>query len=156
MKNTWGCFGVRVSHDKDNYAFTDPEFQEFNPYSGVEYTTQDKKEWGWEVPEKKAVVPAKKADGSVDTEKTGATTVPTDAEESKYVYKVWGDPVEGEFGDPEKHRIWVTIDIDGTLEGGYMQLAIADKDGKKSARSSGKFGKVKYTEKNSDVGPGYY
>ena len=25
------CFGFRVSHDKDNYAFQGAEFEEFNP-----------------------------------------------------------------------------------------------------------------------------
>jgi hypothetical protein len=37
------CFGFRVSHDKDNYAFQGAEFGEFKPHSGIPYETVGEK-----------------------------------------------------------------------------------------------------------------
>jgi hypothetical protein len=36
----WLCFGFRVSHDKDNYAFSDPHYPEFEPYNSVKYESK--------------------------------------------------------------------------------------------------------------------
>lgn len=138
----------------------------------MKYTTQDKKEWAWVEPKEKVAASTPETPTSTETSEEGTKVTPT-VEDAKYVYGVVGgddggdDEEPASTWDPAKHRIWITIDIPatrgpnkelipGALEGGYLELDYAVKDGKDFASAGGAFGKVSYEEKNSDVGPGYF